>query len=156
MVRCIKYPSINQWRNLVKDVNERACYVGKDEEGNPIFDYLKPKPTLTFEITEKIHGCNAGVSYSNQDGIWYQSRENVITVEKDNMGFAFFCEQRKEVLIKMINELAEDYPEATKNLFQKYLVDNKFNLLDYMWEEFKEDDAEPVSTETIYEVLQEF
>lgn len=109
MIRCIKYPSINQWRNLVKDVNERACYVGKDEEGNPIFDYLKPKPTLTFEMTEKIHGCNAGVCYSNPDGIWYQSRENVITVEKDNMGFAFFCEQRKEVLIKMINELAEDY-----------------------------------------------
>lgn len=109
MVRCIKYPSINQWRNLVKDISDRACYVGADEEGNAIFDYLKPKPNLTFEITEKVHGTNAGVSYSNPDGIWYQSRENVITVEKDNAGFAFFCEQRKEVIIKIINDLADDY-----------------------------------------------
>ena len=57
MIRCIKYPSINQYRNLVKDVIESSCYVGKDEEGNAVFDYLKPKPTLTFEILEKIHGC---------------------------------------------------------------------------------------------------
>jgi hypothetical protein len=56
-----------------------------------------------------VHNSNAGVSYSNPDGIWYQSREHVITVEKDNMGFAFFCEQRKVELIDIIDELAEGY-----------------------------------------------
>lgn len=55
-----------------------------------------------------VHNSNAGVCYSEPDSIWYQSRENIITVEKDNMGFAWFCEQNKETLISIIKELAKE------------------------------------------------
>ena len=79
----IKYPSISQYRQIVKEITERACFIGLDEEGKAQFDYLKPKPVLTFSITPKAHGTNAGVCYSEPDGLWCQSRENIITTEKD-------------------------------------------------------------------------
>ena len=108
MRRMIKYPSISQYRQIVKEITERACFIGLDEEGKAQFDYLKPKPVLEFSITPKAHGTNAGVCYSEPDGIWGQSRENVITVEKDNMGFAWFVEQNKETVISIIRELAKE------------------------------------------------
>ena len=108
MRRMVKYPSINQYRQIVKEITERACFIGLDEEGKAQFDYLKPKPVVDFSITTKIHGCNAGVCYSEPDNIWCQSRENVITVEKDNMGFAWFIEQNKEIVISIIKELAKE------------------------------------------------
>lgn len=108
MRRMIKYPSINQFRQIVKEITERVCFIGLDEEGKAQFDYLKPKPVLEFSITTKAHGTNAGVCYSEPDGLWCQSRENVITVEKDNMGFAWFVEQNKENVISIIKELAKE------------------------------------------------
>lgn len=109
MQRMIKFPSIEQFRGVVKQIQERVCYIGKDEDGKAVFDYLKPKPTLTFTASEKIHGTNAGVCYSIPDGMWAQSRENIITVEKDNAGFAFFVSQNEEALKLIINELADEY-----------------------------------------------
>ena len=105
----VKFPSIEQFRGVVKQIQERACYIGKDEDGKAVFDYLKPKPTLTFTASEKIHGTNAGVCYSIPDGMWAQSRENIITVEKDNAGFAFFVSQNEEALINIIMKLAGEY-----------------------------------------------
>ena len=109
MKRMIKFPSIEQFRGVVKQIQERACYIGKDEDGKAIFDYLKPKPTLTFTASEKIHGTNAGVCYSIPDGMWAQSRENIISIEKDNAGFAFFVSQNEEALKLIITELADEY-----------------------------------------------
>lgn len=109
MKRLIKFPSIEQFRGVVKQIQERACYIGKDEDGKAVFDYLKPKPTLTFTASEKIHGTNASVCYSIPDGMWAQSRENIITVEKDNAGFAFFVSQNEEALANIIMKLAGEY-----------------------------------------------
>lgn len=108
MKRMIKYPSIGQFRNIVKNVIEHSCFIGLDSEGVAQFDYLKPKPTYTFNATEKIHGTNAGVCFSNIAGIWFQSRENIITPEKDNMGFAFFGNANKDILINIIQDLAKE------------------------------------------------
>ena len=108
MRRMIKYPSISQFRQIVKEITERACFVGLDEEGKAKFDYLKPKPVIEFSITPKAHGTNAGACYSEPDGLWCQSRENIITTEKDNMGFAWFIEQNKENVISIIKELAKE------------------------------------------------
>ena len=108
MKRMIKYPSIGQFRNIVKNVVEHSCFIGLDSEGVAQFDYLKPKPIYTFNATEKIHGTNAGVCFSNIDGIWFQSRENIITPEKDNMGFAFFGDTNKDILINIIQDLAKE------------------------------------------------
>lgn len=55
-----------------------------------------------------VHNSNAGVCYSESYNLWCQSRENIITVEKDNMGFAWFIEQNKEIVISIIKELAKE------------------------------------------------
>lgn len=103
----IKFPSIEQFRNIVHNVNSKATYVGKDEEGNPIYNPTLPKPTLKFLGTIKCHGTNAGVSYNNVDGIWWQSRERIIDVNSDNAGFAFFGESNKEHFLQEIYKFSK-------------------------------------------------
>lgn len=68
-----------------------------------------------------VHNSNAGICYSIPDGIWAQSRENIITVEKDNAGFAFFVEQNKEVFISIIEDLAKIHNiDLNKNIISLY------------------------------------
>lgn len=90
MKKQINFPSIDQFRNVVANVNRNFNFVGLDENGEAIYDHTKIKPTLTFKGTVKLHGTNAGISFNATDGLWAQSRENIITPEKDNAGFAFF------------------------------------------------------------------
>jgi hypothetical protein len=151
----IKYPSISQFRQIVKEITERACFIGLDEEGKAQFDYLKLKPVLTFSITPKAHGTNAGVCYSEPDGIWYQSRENVITTEKDNMGFVWFIEQNKENFISIIKELAKEngvdlnthiisvYMEWIGKGIQKNVAISELEKCAVIFEHFKVSPIEP-------------
>ena len=104
MKRHISYPSIEQFRNVIATINRQYNFVGLDENGEPIYDTNLTKPTLTFKGTVKLHGTNAGVSF-NESGYWIQSRENIITPEKDNAGFAFFVESRKEVFKKFVDQI---------------------------------------------------
>lgn len=57
MSKMIKWPSIEQYRNLVKNVQMKNRYRGKDADGEPIFDAFAKLPTLKFEGTVKLHGC---------------------------------------------------------------------------------------------------
>lgn len=107
MKKMVKYPSIEQFRGVIATVLRQFNFVGLDDDGDAIYDTTKPKPTLTFKGTVKLHGTNAGVSYNTTGGLWAQSRENIITVEKDNSGFAFFVESNKEVFINLINEIVK-------------------------------------------------
>lgn len=87
------YPSIEQFRNVIYNINHKANYVGNDENGDPIYDPAKKKPVLKFIGTTKLHGTNAGVVLDiYNDEIYCQSKENVITVEKDNAGFARYID----------------------------------------------------------------
>ena len=53
-----KYPSIDQFRNVIRAVKTNHDYQGKDTEtGEPIYQHTSPYPTLTFNGTVKIHGC---------------------------------------------------------------------------------------------------
>jgi hypothetical protein len=102
MKKMIKFPSIEQFRTIVATVLRQYNFAGLDENGDAIYDTTKPKPTLKFKGTVKLHGTNAAVSGNLSDGIWAQSRENIITVEKDNAGFAFFVESNKELFTELI------------------------------------------------------
>lgn len=82
-----KYPSIEQFRNVIRTVRAHHDYQGKDEEGSPIYQHLSDYPTLTFKGTVKLHGTNAGI-VKYKDRIEFQSRERVLTLEFDNAGFA--------------------------------------------------------------------
>ena len=110
MKKHISYPSIEQFRNVIAGINRQFNFVGLDENGEAIYDHKKLKPTLTFKGTVKLHGTNAGVSFTSgyepdSSVYWIQSRENIITPEKDNAGFAFFVESKKHVFKKFVDQI---------------------------------------------------
>ena len=107
MKKHIGFPSIDQFRTVVTNVNRRYNFIGLDENGDAIYDLTKPKPKLKFKGTVKLHGTNFGVCYNTVDGLWAQSRENIITPQSDNAGSAFFVESNKEAFLELFNQVKE-------------------------------------------------
>jgi hypothetical protein len=104
--KMIKFPKIGQFRNTIKNVEESCKVFEKNENGEYILKEIKPLPTLRFKGTVKLHGTNAGVTYDkNSKELYAQSRENVISIEKDNAGFAFFVESKKDVISNIISKV---------------------------------------------------
>ena len=96
----IKFPSIEQFRNVVKQVSENTRYQNseKDEDGRSLPGPKNWKnPTLTFRGTVKLHGTNAGVSFNTETGeIIAQGRNRVLTLEHDNFGFALWVKSKED------------------------------------------------------------
>lgn len=90
----IKYPKTPQFRDVVRDVKHLERYEGRDEYGKPVYNQNR-LPKVRFKGTVKAHGTNAGIIYSKTDGLYFQSRNKVITPEKDNVGFATFMSENK-------------------------------------------------------------
>src|ERR1700744_3145841 len=92
MAQHISFPSIEQFRNVIRDVKDRANYHGI------------PLPELEFVGTVKLHGTNASVTIDTDTGeLWAQSRSNVITPENDNAGFARFVQEKALEFRALIN-----------------------------------------------------
>jgi len=89
--------SIEQYRNVVKHLIHSSQFKGMDENDEPIYDKLAPKPVVEFTGTVKLHGTNASIGINNDRNIWAQSKANIITPLKDNHGFAQFVESKKEL-----------------------------------------------------------
>lgn len=82
-----KYQSIEQFRNVIQKVRMNHDYVGKDENGNAVYNHTTPYPTLTFRGTVKLHGTNGAVVLYKDGRIQYQSRGRVLSLGSDNAGF---------------------------------------------------------------------
>lgn len=82
-----KYPSIEQFRSVIRTVKTQHDYQGKDGEGNPIYAHNSNYPTLKFRGTVKLHGTNASVVKYSDDRLEFQSRERVLSLEQDNANF---------------------------------------------------------------------
>ena len=109
----IPFPSIKQFRDVVKHIKDTTYYNGVDNEGNAIYDYNRALPVLKFHGAVKLHGTNAAICRGiynkfnkrriyNECRIWYQSRNNIITPNNDNMGFAAYCETKLKHNIDML------------------------------------------------------
>lgn len=98
-----KFPSIEQYRHIIKELSERSQFIGKDDEGKAIYDKTKPLPTINFMQTVKIHGTNGGVILFKDGTIRTQSRNRVLDPVNDNNGFDKWIAERAEVW----RELAE-------------------------------------------------
>jgi hypothetical protein len=81
MPQHIPFPDIQQFRNTIRTVRERA-----EHDGVPL-------PTLSFVGSVKLHGTNASVVLS-QGKHYCQSRSQIITPENDNAGFARWVEEK--------------------------------------------------------------
>lgn len=85
----IRFPSISQFRNIIKVVKQQATYSGKDSDGNATFNRQAIAPKLNFFGTVKLHGTNASIVQEVAGGkLTYQSRERTVTADSDNAGFA--------------------------------------------------------------------
>jgi len=80
-----KFPSIEQFRNVIKQVRLRHDFQGKEGD-EPVYSHLTPYPTLKFIGTVKLHGTNAAI-VKYKDRIEFQSRERVLSLDQDNSGF---------------------------------------------------------------------
>ena len=105
--RCKKMPSIDHLRSIVFTVKNHAHYIGKDENGDAIYDETRPKPTLLFKGSVKLHGTNNGISYNHIDGMWYQSKDAIITPQNDNAGAAFMADANKKTWLELIYKVKE-------------------------------------------------
>ena len=100
----IKMPSISQFRGAIRDIKHQAQYVGQDEDDKAVYDETKELPTVTFTGTTKLHGTNASVCYNGEE-LWAQSKENIITPEKDNAGFAMFVHKNEKAFGYYLSEI---------------------------------------------------
>ena len=83
----IKYPSTEQFRNVIRAVTDRVQYQGKDEEGNSIYDRNKELPVVEYVGTVKLHGTNASLVMFEDGKIYCQSKERMLAFGCDNAGF---------------------------------------------------------------------
>jgi hypothetical protein len=82
-----KYDSIDQFRQVIREVKSRHDFVGKNEDGFAVYQHTSDYPTLKFHGTVKLHGTNAAiVRYANGE-TKFQSRERELAITSDNAGF---------------------------------------------------------------------
>ena len=87
----LPFPSIEQYRNVIRTVNERAKRYGA------------PVPSLKFHGTVKLHGTNAAIVSNLATGqVWTQSRTQIITPENDNAGFAQFVSNEQAAFMDLL------------------------------------------------------
>lgn len=82
-----KYPSIEQFRHVIKNVRLSHDYHGDDNDGKPIYLHKTNYPVLKFQGTVKLHGTNSGIAKYSDGRIEYQSRSRVLSLDKDNASF---------------------------------------------------------------------
>lgn len=110
MKRFIKFPSIKEFRGVVKDVKFNAQFVSYDEETKTLVtDQTAEMPVVHAFATEKIHGTNASVCFSEPDGFWVQSRTSIITADDDNAQCARSAMQNKSAWVDIIKDLAKEH-----------------------------------------------
>ena len=111
-MKMYKYPSIDQFRNLVKTIVLSNSYEGRDENGNPIYNPLAIPPIVTINGTVKLHGSNSSIVYDSEDNYYAQSRERVLSIESDNAGFCVFSHRVKSFVEPILKNILSDYESA--------------------------------------------
>lgn len=88
----ISYPSIKNFATLYKTVANKTRTT-KLEDGSFIINNDIPLPTISFIGTTKSHGTNSSiVLLENSDELIAQSRNRVLNLQHDNLGFcAYEC-----------------------------------------------------------------
>lgn len=93
----LAFPSIEQFRNIVKVVNDRTYHNG-----------FVIKPIIKFRGSVKSHGTNAAIVFDTYDNVFYaQSRSNVLSLTSDNAGFAQYFETNRTFFESWLKNIAE-------------------------------------------------
>jgi len=94
----LSFPSIEQFRNVVKSVSDRTYHNGHVR-----------KPVIMFRGTVKSHGTNASIVYDREENVFYaQSRSNVLSLTSDNAGFCQYFETNREFFETWLRNTVSD------------------------------------------------
>jgi hypothetical protein len=106
----IPFPKIGQFNTIVQGIISGERFRGIDANGQKLFDTEVVLPSASFMGTIKLHGTNSAICAQN-DTIWLQSRENVITPIKDNCGFAssFSGSEKQKIIFDIVEKLRADH-----------------------------------------------
>jgi hypothetical protein len=122
------FTEIGQFRDVIRNIIKTAQYVGLDDDGKAIYDNTLIPPIINFVGTVKCHGTNSSVCINSENEFWAQSKDHIITPQKDNMGFAFFAESKKEIFLNMFDKIKEthieDYTDKTISIFGEFCGGN--------------------------------
>lgn len=115
MNKHIGFPSIEQFRNIVKYITDNCKY------------HNKPLPILQFTGTVKLHGTNHAVCMSPAGEIYTQSRERCTSPGDDNAGSAAWTAQHLKVFESLFAGLKNRYlisPNETIQVFGEWCGGN--------------------------------
>jgi hypothetical protein len=106
----LEFPSIEQFRNVIKDVNRTKGTTNS--------------PKITFHGTVKLHGTNAGIGLTKEDRFWAQSRKHLVTPETDNYGFGEYVYNNEEYFTDILKEIRTRFNGTTVLFFGEWCGDN--------------------------------
>lgn len=99
-----KFKSIEQFRHIVSDYNKNYNRSYNSETKEVVIDRDKPKETLKFYGTTKVHGTNAMILI--KDGVYGAGkRTSVISLDEptSHFGFSAFASANEEILTELMN-----------------------------------------------------
>ncbi len=133
----IKYPSIDQFKTVIKAVAQDTRYAGRDENDHPIYNQ-DPLPTLDFIGTCKIHGCfekNTLITLANGEKV------PISEIQIGTYILSYDVKNDNEILKKITNifNRIDDKIKWCKLIFEdRYIIctkDHKFYTKNRGWVE---------------------
>ena len=121
--RHIHFGSTPNWNNLYKEVKanrdsaDRFAYAKYDPSlGEPpteeqkvlLQEYTPDMPTITFIGSEKLHGENMAVCYS-QGELWVQGRNHIRTLLGDQNGMAAFVNNTHQYWLDLFTQVEDKF-----------------------------------------------
>ncbi len=108
-IKNYKFHSTGQFRNAVKNVQNKVKFKGLDGEGNAIIDETAVAPTLSYTGTVKLHGTNASIIIHSRDLITFNSKSQTLakiekgefTLFSDNAEFAQSMSRRSAAVMQI-------------------------------------------------------
>lgn len=119
-----KFTDIGQFRNVIKHIYDMETYVGLDENDDVIRNTEVEMPKIKFTGFVKLHGSNASVGFNSNDEIFYQSRNRILTLSKDNAGFVFFANSKEDIFYKWYNEIKNNIEKSSIIFFGEWCGGN--------------------------------
>ena len=95
MSKAYKYPSTNQFRQVIRTMISKLTFDGLDENGQAKYKPLTPDAALIeYTGTVKVHGTNGSVVFLSETEYQFQSKERIVVPGDDNHGFAAFMSRK--------------------------------------------------------------
>lgn len=102
----VKYPSTGQFRNVVSAIRNKTRFVGLDETNEPVYDTTKRCPVVPYIGTIKVHGTNGSLIMFEDQTIYCQSKERLLSFGYDNANFwAYMQGVDKEALFNKVKNI---------------------------------------------------